>query len=203
MQCENEKRWNIFFFFLYPAIAVWLFSLLISVRGDMPTSLPAWDAFIIILAIFRLIRLFVYDRITKFIRDWFEEIPKLPNSSIPLTPEERARLLAIGPVCACDLPGAQTALPASQHSNGDGGEICYKSGFKAAVSHLLSCPWCMGVWLSLPVLFFYFLTPLSWLPILMLAVGSLASSLQLVANLVGWSAEEKKRRTENIPPHSH
>jgi hypothetical protein len=42
------------------------------------------------------------------------------------------------------------------------------------------------------VVFFYFLTPLAWLPIFILAVSGVASFLQLVANMVGWTAENGK-----------
>jgi hypothetical protein len=41
------------------------------VRGSLPTSISLFDLVLIILATFRLTRLFVYDKITRFLRDLF------------------------------------------------------------------------------------------------------------------------------------
>jgi hypothetical protein len=75
---------------------------------------------------------------------------------------------------------------------------CPKSGFKASVGHLFGCPWCMGVWVGLFIVFFYFLTPLARFPILILAVSGVASFIQLLANMVGWKAENLKTITQDL-----
>ena len=83
MQCKNEKRWNIFFTVLYPALLVGAVAVLHTVRGEVPQKISSFDFILLSLAIFRLIRLLVYDRITQFIRDFFFEKPisgECPNS---------------------------------------------------------------------------------------------------------------------------
>ncbi len=65
--------------------------------------------------------------------------------------------------------------------------------FFGTMSALVHCPWCTGLWFSFFVAFSYFATPLAWPVILVLAVASVATTLQLAANLLGWSAEYKKR----------
>jgi energy-converting hydrogenase Eha subunit G len=61
------------------------------------------------------------------------------------------------------------------------------------LSALLHCSWCQGLWFSGFVIFFYFATPLAWPVILILALAGVASFIQILANLAGWSAELKKR----------
>jgi hypothetical protein len=46
------------------------------------------------------------------------------------------------------------------------------------------------------VVFFYMLTSYAYLPILILALSSVATMLQLFANMVGWKAEQLKREVE-------
>lgn len=62
--------WNtalsIFFAFLVIASIAYL-----SDTGRIYYDIPTRDLILIALAIFRLIRLFTYDKITQFIRDWF------------------------------------------------------------------------------------------------------------------------------------
>lgn len=75
---------------------------------------------------------------------------------------------------------------------------CPESGFKASVGHLFGCPWCMGVWIGLFVVFLYYLTPLVWFPILVLAVSGTASAIQIFANMIGWKAENLKIITQDL-----
>jgi hypothetical protein len=70
--------------------------------------------------------------------------------------------------------------------------------FLGALGTLINCPWCTGLWFSLVVVFFYFLTPIAWYAILVLAIASAASFIQLLANFIGWSAESKRRETGGI-----
>ncbi len=65
--------------------------------------------------------------------------------------------------------------------------------FVGTFSALLNCPWCTGLWFSFFVVFAYYLSPLSWPVILVLALAGVASFFQVVSNLVGWHAEGKKR----------
>jgi hypothetical protein len=64
--------------------------------------------------------------------------------------------------------------------------------FKGTLGALLNCPWCTGLWIALFVSFFYFATPFAWYVILFLALSSLGSLIQILINLIGWTAEGKK-----------
>lgn len=134
--------WNIafsLFFILLLLIGIqWLFA-----TNRFTPYVPLADFLLMALAIFRLIRLFSYDLITKFYRDW---LAKQPEDS-----------------------------------------------FLGTLSALMHCPWCSGLWFSYAVVFFYFATPISIPLILILALAGVASIIQILANLIGWSAEYKKR----------
>lgn len=67
-----------------------------------------------------------------------------------------------------------------------------------AFDTLVNCPWCTGLWFALVVVFFYYATPvIAWYAILVLALASLASLLQLFANYLGWSAQARRQQCEN------
>lgn len=105
------------------------------------------DFLLIALAISRLIRLFSYDIVTNFIRNWF--VDENPNS------------------------------------------------FRGTLGTLINCPWCTGLWFSLVTVFFYFATPVAWYAILVLALSTCASLIQILANFIGHSAELKKRQLQS------
>ncbi len=69
-------------------------------------------------------------------------------------------------------------------------------GPRRTLADLLSCPWCFGVWSGATVSFFYLLTPYAFYPILLLALSGVATLIQLMANLIGWKAEEAKMNVE-------
>ena len=129
-----------------------------SVRGVAPTSIPLFDLLLIILAAFRLTRLFVYDKITRFLRD------ALYHAKEVYTEE------------------GVTYFGTKERTTGP---------LRTAYD-LLTCPWCFSVWASVILVFFYFLSPLAWLPILILAISGVASLVQLIANMIGWAAENGK-----------
>ena len=140
--------WNVLLSVFFALLMVLGITWLVSenlIFYDIPTR----DLFLITLAIFRLIRLFSYDVITKFIRDWF--------------------------------------MDAKENS------------FRHTVGALLNCPWCTGLWFSFIVVFFYFATPYAWPVILVLALAAVASFLQVLANLVGWYSEGKKKHVQGMP----
>lgn len=70
-------------------------------------------------------------------------------------------------------------------------------GPRHTLADLMSCPWCFGIWATTCVVFFYLLTPLAYLPILILALSSVATMLQLFANMVGWKSEQLRKDVEN------
>lgn len=63
---------------------------------------------------------------------------------------------------------------------------------------LLGCPWCTGLWFSFVVVFAYFATVFSWPFILVLALGAVASLLQILANAIGWTAERRKLEAKEL-----
>lgn len=80
-----------------------------------------------------------------------------------------------------------------------------KGTFLGTLDALIHCPWCMGLWFALFVVFFYFYTPAAWFFILFLAVAGVASVIQILSNLIGWNAEHKKREVllaEHDPKHA-
>jgi len=116
------------------------------------------DLVLISLASFRLIRLFVYDAMTKFFREQFYD----------------AKVTKAGKV------------------------TLYKpaKGPRRTITDLLGCPWCFGVWATSLVTFFYLLTPLAFVPVVILALSAVATWLQLFTNMIGWKAEQLKREVE-------
>jgi ABC-type multidrug transport system fused ATPase/permease subunit len=140
--------WNLFFAVFFAAIAIAMAGFLYQLYGEAPTWIPFFDLVLIVLATMRLTRLFVYDAVTIFFRNWFAGSPR--------------------------------------------------GSFLGTMGTLVNCPWCLGLWFALFVVFFYFLSPISWFFILFLAVASLASFLQIIANNIGWNAEYRKLKTRKI-----
>ena len=70
------------------------------------------------------------------------------------------------------------------------------TGPRRTLADLMSCPWCFGVWATSFILFFYLLTPHAYFPILILALSSIATMLQIFANMIGWKGEQLKKETE-------
>jgi len=129
----------------YMALAVLGYLWLVA-NARLAAFVPLGDFVLMALAIQRLTRLFTYDAITEFVRNWFVDTD--PYS------------------------------------------------LRYALGTLVNCPWCTGLWFSLVVVFFYFATPVAWYAILVLALASIATYLQLLASLTGWTAETKKRECQ-------
>jgi hypothetical protein len=70
-------------------------------------------------------------------------------------------------------------------------------GPRRTLADLLSCSWCFGVWATSTVVFFYLLTPFAYIPVLILALSSVVSTLQITTNMIGHKAEQLKRDVEN------
>ena len=73
-----------------------------------------------------------------------------------------------------------------------------EGGPRRTLADLLSCPWCFGVWATAMVSFIYLLTPYAFFPVMFLALSAIVSFLQILANLIGWRAEQLKNEVE---PH--
>mgnify|MGYP000847546965 FL=1 len=73
MKSQNDQNmWNIVYSVFFVVIAVLMIRSLYVTHGELPTAIPLFDCILIVLATFRLTRLFVYDKITLFIRDMFQ-----------------------------------------------------------------------------------------------------------------------------------
>ena len=69
----NQNIWNFVYTVLFVGIVLFLGYLLEQTKG-IPQSINIFDFLIIILATLRLTRLFVYDKIGKWIRDMFWDV---------------------------------------------------------------------------------------------------------------------------------
>lgn len=157
---EDQNYWNMLasgLFLLVTALAIWI---IWRVRGSLPTSIPLFDAVMLSLAAFRITRLVVYDKITRFFREWFVEVQ--------VEEIEGRQMVALTPVL---------------------------HGIKGTIHDLLGCPWCIGVWSALVVVFCYFVFSWAWIVLFMLAVAGVSSFIQLTSNLIGWKAEAAKLDT--------
>lgn len=163
MERNNQSVWYIAysaFFIIIAILMVW--SLYVS-RGGLPTSISLFDLVILILATLRFVRLFVYDKITFFIRDWFQHA------------EEEYTHEGV------------TYIRKVERTDGP-----LRVGYE-----LLTCPWCFSIWVALLVTYAYFIrTELFWVPILIFAISGAASGVQILVNMFGWSAENKKLDAE-------
>lgn len=65
-------------------------------------------------------------------------------------------------------------------------------GLRRTIHDLLRCPWCVGFWSSLAVVFAYLVFPWAYLIMLFLAVAGVSTLIQLLTNLIGWKAETLK-----------
>lgn len=158
MRITDQYFWNFVFSLFFLAF---LFSGTIILEGEAyrtPQSLSAFDFVLMVLATFRLIRLFLYDKILAFFREQFLDVVETKNGTTLIKPER---------------------------------------GPRRTLADLLSCPWCFGMWAAGTVMFFYLLTPYAFFVVLMLAIGAVGSTLQILANMFGWKAEQAKLDVEN------
>lgn len=58
-------------------------------------------------------------------------------------------------------------------------------GLRRALGELLSCPWCVGVWIAAGLAYLYFLLPsVAWLFIFIFAVAEIGSVLQTITTIL-------------------
>jgi hypothetical protein len=58
-------------------------------------------------------------------------------------------------------------------------------GIRKAIGELLSCPWCVGVWVAAGLTYLYYLAPnIIWLLVLLLAVAEIGSILQTISTIL-------------------
>lgn len=155
---DDQNFWNLVFSALFAVLlSVSIYSFY-QKYGGVPSFISLFDMSLISLAIFRITRLFVYDKITQFLRDFFMQEREVTGADGLIYMERRP----------------------------------YRGGPLRTVSDLLSCPWCTGMWASLFVVYFYYTVPFAWYVILVLAIAGVGNILQLIANMIGWRAENLK-----------
>src|SRR3989344_2937385 len=142
-QKNDQGMWNFIFATFFVLEVTSLGFILYEVNGELPNYIPLADFLLICLAVFRVTRLFVYDKIARFARDWLVMKKEFTENGV---------------VCI--------------------DRVKYTNGPLRTFDDLLNCPWCMGVWNGSIILFFYFLTPYAWLPILLFAVAGIGTFIQ-------------------------
>jgi hypothetical protein len=157
IRITDQYFWN-FVFSVFFGVLVIMGAIILQSESRIPFSeLTLTDYVLITLASWRVVRLFVYDAITKFIREQFLDIAKVGR-------------------------GYELVKP--------------KTGPRRTLADLLSCPWCLGVWATATVTFFYLLTPYAIFPVVILALSAVATFLQLLSNMVGHKAEQLKNQND-------
>lgn len=164
---EDQNTWNFIFSIVFSIVFIVALYVIMQTRGGFPHSVPLFDFFLMAGAAFRITRLVVYDKITRFFREWFV-----------------AKATHIRP------DGEWIEL------------IALENGVRRTIHDLLGCPWCIGFWSSIIVVFIYFVFDWGWLAILFLAVAGMGSVFQIVSNLIGWIAEKSKLETQRIESQS-
>ncbi|RLD71366.1 MAG: hypothetical protein DRI98_05365 [Bacteroidetes bacterium] len=61
------------------------------------------------------------------------------------------------------------------------------------LSSIITCPWCMGVWVTLSIIIFYYLVPYGALLVYVLALAGVASLVILFSNVMHMWTEGKQR----------
>ncbi|OIP76795.1 MAG: hypothetical protein AUK16_03010 [Parcubacteria group bacterium CG2_30_44_11] len=73
-----------------------------------------------------------------------------------------------------------------------------QSGPRRTVADFMSSPWCFGLWATATVAFFYLLTPYAYFPVLLLALSSVATTLQLATNFLVHRTEQVKLQNDDL-----
>lgn len=83
---DDQAGWQFFFSMFFVGLVALFVGVLVRL-GELPTSVTFFDATLITLATFRLTRLFVYDPITRWVRDLMvdkEVVSEEPLSSVTI-----------------------------------------------------------------------------------------------------------------------
>jgi len=158
---EDQNTWNILFSAFFVTALVGALYYMWSVYGAFPQTVPVFDAILMSLAAFRVTRLVVYDKITRWFRELFVEKIEFQKDGVTWV----------------DIR--------SPHQ-----------GFFGTVHDLLGCPWCIGFWSAIVIAFSYFMFPWAWFVIFFLALAGAGSLIQLLANMIGWKAENLKQDSQ-------
>jgi hypothetical protein len=154
---EDQNFWNFLFSGFFLVVLVAVLCVIYHITGGFVLAVTPFDALLMAFATFRITRLIVYDKITRWFRELFVKkrlYEKDGKTWVEVLPYER--------------------------------------GFFHTIYDLLQCPWCIGFWSALIVLFVYTVFPWASWVILFLALAGASTLLQLYANSLGWKAENLK-----------
>jgi hypothetical protein len=154
---EDQNFWNFIFSIFFILVLIGVLVAMKMMRGGYLVSVSPFDALLMALATFRITRLIVYDKITRWFRELFV----------------KHRVYEEGGVTYVEI-------------------IPYKRGFFRTIEELLQCPWCIGFWSALIIVFCYFVFAWAWSVIFFLALAGASTLIQLYANSLGWKAENLK-----------
>lgn len=159
---EDQNIWNFLFSIFFIAVLIAALWAIYRVRGSFPTSVPLADSILMAFAAFRITRLVVYDKITRWFRELFADTREF---------ERDGKIWVDVQPFAC--------------------------GMRHTIYDLLQCPWCIGIWGALVVAVAYFIFPWAWFVIFFLALAGAGSLLQVIANGIGWRAENLKLEAQD------
>jgi|GEM_PF-182550 len=155
---DDQHFWNLILTTLFGVLLLASVYYFYRVEGATPSTISLFDFLLLSLAVFRITRLIVYDKITRFIRDFLLASREFVGADGLVYIERRPR----------------------------------KKGPLRTISDLINCPWCTGMWVTLFVVFFYYTSPHAWYIIVLFAIAGAGNGLMLVANVIGWRAENLK-----------
>jgi hypothetical protein len=72
-----------------------------------------------------------------------------------------------------------------------------EEGFIKSASILLTCPWCISVWMALLSVFVYVLVPYGKFILIILTLSALSNFFHLLITWLGWLTDEKKISVKN------
>jgi len=154
---EDQNVWNFIFSLFFFAILVGALYYMQQTYGAFPQTISLFDAVLMSFAAFRVTRLIVYDKITRWFRELFV-------NKVEFERDGQTWVELVAP----------------------------KSGFFGTLHDLLGCPWCISFWSAIGIAFCYFMFPWAWFVIFFLALAGAGSLIQLLANAIGWRAENLK-----------
>lgn len=71
-----------------------------------------------------------------------------------------------------------------------------ENGVRRTVAHLLDCPWCMGSWAALFVVFVNYYFTWGWVVLLVLSISAIATFIQILTNMIGWKAQRQMQKVQ-------
>ncbi|HYF12843.1 MAG TPA: DUF1360 domain-containing protein [Candidatus Paceibacterota bacterium] len=101
---EDQNFWNVVFSVFFLLVLVFALWSLYRARGSFPTFIPVFDAVMLSFASFRITRLIVYDKITRFFRELFvhrREVVHDGKTYVELTPYENGVLHTMNDLLQC------------------------------------------------------------------------------------------------------